>query len=375
MKALRHLFRCQFLLCCGYILLSGYALAATQVGQVAVLVGEATAVSAEGTERKLKNKAPVYLNDAIRTQTDGQLQLFFNDKSIVTIGSDSELIIDNYVFDPKNSKGTFFTKSARGVFRMVTGWISANHPDKVKLTTPLGTIGIRGCYLAGAIDEKKKTLRLLYLGGLRGAERGVYVTNEFGVTLLSRAGFGLEITTFGMAPSSPMRFNTQRTRNLLAPTDIRSVGGKGIQPAPGSAPKFGEKPVAKPGERPPPKPGVAPGGSPIFQSDKPGWDPKAGGQPGEPGQQPKPGSKPAGPPPLPRPPSSPPSLPPPKHKPSVPRPPIRPEPPKPKPPQNQAAQAPQVQTPQTAQPQAPQQRQPQAPQSPQPLPPPLTPPR
>lgn len=69
MKALRYLFRFQFSLCCIYMLLSGYALAATQIGRVAILVGEAVVVSADGANRKLKNKAPIYQNDTIRTHT------------------------------------------------------------------------------------------------------------------------------------------------------------------------------------------------------------------------------------------------------------------------------------------------------------------
>ncbi len=53
MKALNYLFRFQFLLCFVYMLLSDYALASAPVGRVAVLVGEAAAVSADGAEREL----------------------------------------------------------------------------------------------------------------------------------------------------------------------------------------------------------------------------------------------------------------------------------------------------------------------------------
>jgi len=145
------------------LLFPGLGIAATAIGRVAVMEGQATATSAEGQTRDLAARGPIFQNDLVQTDAAGKLQLFFLDETIFTIGPASNVKIDSYVYDPNTSTGEFLAESTKGAFRMVTGKISRRFPDKVKLKTPAATIGIRGCYLVGSLgNEQQEGLTLLF---------------------------------------------------------------------------------------------------------------------------------------------------------------------------------------------------------------------
>ncbi|MEW6219808.1 MAG: FecR domain-containing protein [Thermodesulfobacteriota bacterium] len=205
--------------------LPGWALAATApVGRVAILQGQAEALSAAGDTRALAIKAPIHANDTIRTGPASRLQLFFLDETILSLGPESSVTIDQFVFDQETSAGAFAADLARGTFRMVTGAISRANPEQVKVKTPAATIGIRGCYLAGVLEGGQQSLTLVFLGGLRGAERGIYAENAQGTTDLTMAGFGLTVPSAGAAPSPPIQFSIGDIQNLLSGTELTPSG-------------------------------------------------------------------------------------------------------------------------------------------------------
>ncbi|MEW6219510.1 MAG: FecR domain-containing protein [Thermodesulfobacteriota bacterium] len=209
------------------LLVAGSALAADLVGRVAVMEGEASAVAENGQRRALAPRAPIEANDTIETGQAGKVQIFFLDETVFTVGPDSAVKIDRFVFDPQSSAGELLANAARGTFRMVTGKISRHNPDRVQVKTPAATIGIRGCYLVGSINPAQQSLTLLFLGGLQGAERGIYAQNEAGATGLTIAGFGVEVAGPQQPPSPPVQFGIDQIRGLLAPTEIQSPAGGG----------------------------------------------------------------------------------------------------------------------------------------------------
>jgi len=77
------------------------------------------------------------------------MQVSFADSSVLTLGSNSRLRVDRFVYAQSGS-GEQTLALARGVFRFVSGTIPKN---SVKLITPAVSIGIRGTILKMQVNE------------------------------------------------------------------------------------------------------------------------------------------------------------------------------------------------------------------------------
>jgi len=113
------------------------------IGTVKEASGSASIVSSAG-RRPAALAAPVYLNDTLETGAAGALGVLFVDDSRLSIGPDTSLTIDEYVFVPDAAKGSFVSRLARGTLLYVSGLIAKISPDAATVETPVGTIGIRG---------------------------------------------------------------------------------------------------------------------------------------------------------------------------------------------------------------------------------------
>lgn len=128
----------------------GLGMTASPVAAMAQKVGVIGAVNpaaaskakaAEGT-RTLSVGNDVFFEDMITTDAAGNAQVMFLDRSSLTVGPNSNLTIDRFVYDPATSAGALTVKGTKGVFRFVGGALSKKEP--VKIQTPVATIGIRG---------------------------------------------------------------------------------------------------------------------------------------------------------------------------------------------------------------------------------------
>jgi len=84
----------------------------------------------------------VIRNERITTQAQGQVQLLFVDGSTLTLGPNSEIVIDEFVYDPKKQTGSMTATVAAGLMRYVGGKISKT--KAVNFNTPSGVITVRG---------------------------------------------------------------------------------------------------------------------------------------------------------------------------------------------------------------------------------------
>src|SRR5436190_1628489 len=122
-------------------LLSGPALA-QEVGVTAAVNPQATGTPPERATRTLSVGIDMFRNEKITTGPEGKTQLLFVDGSALSIGPNSDVVLDEFVYDPATGNGKLAMTATKGVFRLVGGKISKNEP--VTLKTPTATIGIRG---------------------------------------------------------------------------------------------------------------------------------------------------------------------------------------------------------------------------------------
>ena len=95
----------------------------------------------------------VEMADAITT-TRGKVGVTFADDTRVQINEGSRLVVDDFVYDPKNKDaGKLAINMAGGTARYASGAIAHNNPSKVAINTPTATIAVRGTDFTMTVDE------------------------------------------------------------------------------------------------------------------------------------------------------------------------------------------------------------------------------
>jgi len=148
---------------------------------------------------------PIYMGDQISTGAGGGLQVMLMDQTVMTLGQNAKITIDDMVYDPKSGNGKLNFSVAQGAFRYVSGQIAKNNPENVAIKTPMATIGIRGTIVGGDVGPQGTLVALLGPGGDTdtSARHGAIVVNTpQGSVEISRTGYVTEIHA-GQPPSPP----------------------------------------------------------------------------------------------------------------------------------------------------------------------------
>ena len=158
--------------------------------QLIGVLGVASGTISNGL-KELKTGDKVYLGDTILSGTNSGAQLLLLDQSTFTIGSDSEVVMDKFIYDPKNSDGKIVSTVKKGSLKIISGLISKKNPDNLKVEVPEGTLGSRGTEFQTIVDKKANETRTLLIGpgtnntlGLRPG--AVLVSNQYGNTVLNK---------------------------------------------------------------------------------------------------------------------------------------------------------------------------------------------
>jgi hypothetical protein len=96
----------------------------------------------------------IWENDTLRTGPDGAIGVIFNDDTQLSLGPGSLLIINKYVFAPREGKFSIALKMIRGTAAYLSGLISKLAPDSAHFETPTASIGIRGTRFVVRVEGK-----------------------------------------------------------------------------------------------------------------------------------------------------------------------------------------------------------------------------
>ena len=182
------------------LLLTGGAsglLAQDRVGVNSAVNPEATGALPGAAARRLVIGQDVIFNEHITTAAAGQSQLLFLDESSMTVGPNSDLTIDQFVYDPKSGTGKLAMSATRGLLRYVGGKLS-KQDDAVTLRTATATLAVRGgAFIArigpgGSMDATFLYGKALTVTGLTG-----------GPQTITRPGFMVSVSGPGAAASRP----------------------------------------------------------------------------------------------------------------------------------------------------------------------------
>jgi hypothetical protein len=97
---------------------------AQRVGTAAAVNPASTGKPPGGSVRTLTIGSDVVHNEHIHTDAAGSVQLLFVDETAMSIGPNSDVTIDEYVFDPNTNTGRMAVTVGKGVMRFVGGQVS-----------------------------------------------------------------------------------------------------------------------------------------------------------------------------------------------------------------------------------------------------------
>ncbi len=177
----------------------GLFLAALSGGAALAEIGVLAAVNRDmmGT-RPAEQARPIFIkerlvaNERIVSSNGGGGQVLFLDQTSLTIAPNSEIILDQYVYDPDSQTGELAVSVLSGAMRFVGGRISKENPAVIK--TPTATIGIRGGMGSVSVQNGPKTL-YMHVAGLSSTitsgDQELTITREGGLASIGADG-GLE---------------------------------------------------------------------------------------------------------------------------------------------------------------------------------------
>lgn len=153
---------------------------------------------------------PVYLDDEITTGPGNRLQILLADQTVFSIGPDSALVIDSFVFDPTAGSSDLVASVKRGSFKFISGKIAKQGPDKMKLRLPNSTASIRGTSVAGTVGSNGDSSIVLLSGAISVASAA---TNN--IADLVQPGWGVAVDAEGSV-GAPEQFSAEDIDNLLS---------------------------------------------------------------------------------------------------------------------------------------------------------------
>lgn len=116
---------------------------AEEAGQIKVSKGSAQ-IERAGKKLSAGVGQVVQQGDVVSTGADGSVGITFRDSSLVSIGPDSVLAIDRFVFDPTTHQGNFDSSLKQGTLAVVSGKLAKQSPEAMKVKTPAAILGVRG---------------------------------------------------------------------------------------------------------------------------------------------------------------------------------------------------------------------------------------
>jgi hypothetical protein len=203
-----------------------------------------TACSIERAKQKLPGDKGAAIESMDTYVTGGCVSnITFKDDTKVKVTENSRLLIDDFVFDPKQSDaGKLALKVGMGTVRYASGQIAKNNPQRVDIKTPTASIAVRGTDFNMTVDEAGQSLVILVPSCKPGEKVKEYELEEnlckvgkiivstlAGEVTLDKAFEGTYVTSANLMPTSPVVINTIEGKignNLILakPTEIQKSG-------------------------------------------------------------------------------------------------------------------------------------------------------
>ena len=146
----------------GTVLLPATGAQAEKIGVASAVTPTVTGTPPGAQQRVLAVGLNIQRNERVITTKVGRAQLLFLDGTALTLGPNSKVVLDRFIYNPHQGKETLALNLARGALRLVGGKISKVNP--IRVATPVATVGIRGG-ISIIFYEPGQPMKALFLFG------------------------------------------------------------------------------------------------------------------------------------------------------------------------------------------------------------------
>lgn len=176
------------------------------IGQVDRVQNSVTADNA-GKVRALAVADPLYFGEVLTSTADARLEATLADETQITLGENSSLVIDEFIYEPGTEGGSLAVKVLEGTFLFVGGKVEGPTGGNVEISTPFATLGIRGTTVWGGPLDGAFAVFV--------AAGEVTVTNA-GQTVTLTPNMGTTITDAASPPQAPVEWKQEKVDRAFA---------------------------------------------------------------------------------------------------------------------------------------------------------------
>lgn len=122
------------------------------IGYIKNVSGEASVTTA-GQKSRAGIGSAIYQGSLLQTGAQGSMGITFKDETIMSLGPNTELTVNEYLYAPAQGKLKLGSRLGKGSLNYISGVIAKLKPEAVSVSTPSGTIGVRGTHFAVKVEE------------------------------------------------------------------------------------------------------------------------------------------------------------------------------------------------------------------------------
>jgi hypothetical protein len=128
---------------------------AANVSSIVATIGKtngAASIVRQGRSLEAVIGLEILEGDTLRTGPDGSVGVIFRDDTVLSLGPESVLVVDEFVFAPRQGKFSIVLRMLKGTAGYLSGLISKLAPESAHFETPTASIGIRGTRFVVRVD-------------------------------------------------------------------------------------------------------------------------------------------------------------------------------------------------------------------------------
>ncbi|HKQ35963.1 MAG TPA: FecR domain-containing protein [Nitrospiraceae bacterium] len=171
----------------------------------------------------------VLFKDVIQTQGESRTKALFQDDSMLTVGENSRVEIDEYIYNPEKNVRQAVVKLMQGQVRALVNKVFKANGSRFEIHTPSAVAAARGTYFTVWVEKGQS-------GIINIGEKGRVDFTSGGMTVAVDPGF-FSIAHEGHAPSAPLPHNLGMRDNTQSGAAVRST--EQIASTPGTIPDRG----------------------------------------------------------------------------------------------------------------------------------------
>lgn len=190
-----------------------------KVGIASVVNGEPRSQQPNAAERILHIGNDMIAEEIIKTGANDRAHIVFLDGSTLTVGTNSQITIDKFVYDTSKKTGVLSFNASRGMFRYVGGAISKT--SEVTVKSPSATMGIRGGIGVFSIDTNGDSTAALLFG------KSLVVTAQGVSKITYKSGTQISVKN-GSSPDDPMPIPPNFIQQIDQQFQASASGNNGV---------------------------------------------------------------------------------------------------------------------------------------------------